>query len=262
MGNNDVPLNWIVTFGGAAERRRSPYFKTKKLGLLGSTESLAFAPWADPSWTLAAHPCCRKKCKREPDWYFDMHVRKQFQDVKKSWHPEYYNWLTHLQTPVFMQENYTDVPMAVRYPKERVFGEFRNYFTNHCAYMIALAMTEGVTHIGLFGCQYAGGGEREKQRESLLYWLGRFEQNGGTVVIPPKFNTLFQMPLYGYESHDPETGKLVKAYAAAKITIRDKGDQPKELIPLSKDPKERIPLMPPPNGEQIAWDRSGHEFFQ
>lgn len=259
--SKDVPLNWIVKLGGAAERRRSPFFKTKKLGLLGSTDSLACAPWHDPSWTLAAHPCCRKDCKREPDWYFDMHVRKQFQDVKKSWHPDYYEWLTHLQTPVFMQEAFPDVPMAVRYPKERILAEFRPYFTNHCAYMIALAMTEGVTHIGLFGCQYAGGGEREKQRESLLYWLGRFEQNGGTVVIPSKSNTLFQMPLYGYASHDPETGKLVKAYAAPKKITVEKDGAPNTLTPLPDDPTLRIPLAPMPNGELVAWERSGHEVY-
>ncbi len=253
------PLQLMVNVGGTAERRRPPFFKTKKLGLLGSTASLSAAPWTDPSWTLLAHPCCRKDCKREPDWYFDMHVRKQFQHVKKRWHPEYYEWLTKLQTPVFMQESYKDIPMAVRYPKERIFGEFRNYFTNHCAYMIALAMTEGVTHIGLFGCQYSGGGEREKQRESLLYWLGRFEQAGGTVVIPPIQNTLFTMPLYGYESHDLETGKLVSAYAPDKTTIqKDEKQAPIELHRVTDDPAMRIPLAPPPNGEAINWAESGH----
>jgi hypothetical protein len=253
-----VPFPLAVNVGGPAARRRSPFFKTKKIALLGSTGSLAFAPWHDPSWTLVAHPCCRKDCKREPDWYFDLHIRKQFQHTKKRWHVDYYEWLTHLQTPVFMQEYFKDIPMAVRYPQERIFGEFRNYFTNHCAYMIALAMTEGVTHIGLFGCQYAGGGEREKQRESLLYWLGRFEQAGGTVAIPPAQNSLFTMPLYGYASHDEETGKLVPAYAPPKtLTITNTKNEVVELQPVDDDPSKRIPLMPPPNGDAIAWEHSG-----
>ena len=254
------PYELTVGVMGPAVRRRSPFFTTKKLALLGSTASLVDAPWHDPSWTLIAHPCCRQRCKREPDWYFDMHPRACFTQ-KKRWNPTYYDWLTHLQTPVFMQDDFPDVPMAVRYPKERVFAEFRGYFTNHCTYMIALAMTEGITHLGLFGCQYAGGGEREKQKEGLLYWLGRFEQYGGTVVISPRANTLFQMPLYGYASHDAQTGKLVPAYTAP-ITVQPPGDGPPvALQPVPDDPALRTPLMVPPDGIPIAWERSGHAVY-
>lgn len=245
---------------GGAARRRPPFFKTKKLGLLGATESLQFAPWYDQSWTLAAHPCCRPRCKREPDWYFDLHRPECFKTEHKSWNKQYYSWLKALQTPIFMQEDYPEIPMAVRFPKERIFGEFRPYFSNHCAYMIALAMTEGVTHIGLFGCQYAGV-ERGVQRDSLTYWLGRFEQSGGHLVIPPRFNTLLSQPLYGYESHD-EKGKLIECYRPIlSIKKEDKKGQAREheLKVIDMDShRGRPPLAVPPNGEPIAWERSGH----
>lgn len=256
MTQNHTPLTLYVGVGGPAERRRPPFFKTKKIGLLGATASLAYAPWSDPSWTLLAHPCCRKDCTREPDWYFDLHPRINFEQ-KKRWHADYNAWLKRLQTPIFMQEAWPDIPLAVRYPRERIFGEFRQYFTNHCAYMIALAMTEGVTHVGLFGCQYSGGGEREKQRESLLYWMGRFEQAGGTLVIPPAQNTLFEMPLYGYASHDASTGKLVPAYAPVPgpVTI-DRDGVPTALLPMPADGSRPV-LMAPPPGVEIAWERSG-----
>lgn len=243
-----VPIEHLFTRtyreqGGAA-RRRPPYFRTKKLGLLGSTESLDFAPWTDASWTLAAHPCCRPRCAREPDWYFDLHRPECFRVDKKQWNPRYHAWLKALQTPIFMQEEWPDIPMAVRYPKERMFAEFRAYFSNHCAYMIALAMTEGVTHLGLFGCQYTGA-ERGVQRDSLTYWLGRFEQAGGTLVIPDKFNTLLSQPLYGYESHD-ERGKLLPAYRHT-ATIAKTADGPPTVL---QQPSE-VPVMPLPDGEQV-----------
>jgi hypothetical protein len=225
---------------GGSAYRRPPFFHTKKLALLGSTASLELAPWHDPSWTLAAHPCCRPRCQREPDWYFDMHRPECFRAELKSWNPQYYTWLKKLQTPIFMQENWPDIPMSVRYPKERIFAEFRAYFTNHCAYMIALAMTEGVTHIGLFGCQYAGA-ERGTQRDSLTYWLGRFEQSGGVVVIPSEHNTLLTKELYGYESHDEE-GKLIPSYRVQPV-IENKKDAPVVLVEPST-----VPLMPPPEG--------------
>ncbi len=260
-----IPLASLLpgsrTQGGTAYRR-PPYFRTKKLGLLGSTDSLAYAPWDDPSWTLAAHPCCRPSCQREPDWYFDLHRPSCFRIQEKSWNLHYYDWLKALQTPIFMQEEWAEIPMAVKYPRHRIFSEFRPYFTNHCAYMIALAMTEGVTHIGLFGCQY-GGAERGVQRDSLTYWMGRFEQAGGTLVIPAKNNTLLTQDLYGYESHDAE-GKLLPSYrmplpplpSSVKVTDHIGPIQGQIIDPASAE--GRIPLMVLPNGEQPAWERSGH----
>jgi hypothetical protein len=253
-----IPLSQLFGRRNAGEDggtawRRPPFFRTKKLGLLGSTDNIGFAPWDDPSWTLAAHPCCRPLCQREPDWYFDLHRPECFRVEAKGWNKQYHTWLKNLQTPIFMQKAWPEIPMSVRYPKERIFSEFRPYFSNHCAYMIALAMTEGVTHIGLYGCQYAGA-ERGVQRDSLTYWLGRFEQAGGTVVIPAFHNTLLTQPLYGYESHD-EFGRLLPAYQLEKPATKTEIGPCVEIDPNTAE--GRIPLMPPPNGEPIAWERSG-----
>jgi hypothetical protein len=245
---------------GGSAHRRPPYFKTKKLGLLGNTSSLEFAPWQDPTWTLAAHPCCRPRCRREPDWYFDLHRPELFRLEHRSWNATYYTWLKNLQTPVFMQKNWPDVPMSVEYPLPRILAEYRGYFTNQCAFMIALAMTEGVTHIGLFGCQYSHETEHGVQRDSLTYWLGRFEQYGGTLVIPARHNSLLcsPKPMYGYESHD-EHGKLVPAYRTAPAVTVTKADGSQEKRPITaidlKDARQRERLMKLPNGEQPAWAR-------
>lgn len=249
---------------GASKGRRPPFFKTKKLGLLGNTASLDYAPWDDASWTLAAHPCCQPRCQREPDWYFDLHPPSTFRARKtwRRWVKDYHGWLKRLTTPIFMQEAYPEIPAAVRYPKERILGEFRPYFTNHCAWMIALAMTEGVTHIGLFGCQYAGV-ERGVQRDSLTYWLGRFEQAGGVVVIPPKFNSVLCEPkaLYGYESHDAVTGELIPAYRTKPVLVQPNGRgemEHRELVPVEADGACPVPLMALPGGEKPALARHGY----
>jgi hypothetical protein len=240
------------------------------VAILGSTLALEYAPWHDRSWTLIAHPCCRGRCAREPDWYFDLHRRECFTQAK-SWNRQYYSWLQRLQTPIFMQEQWPEIPMAIRYPRETVEAEFatrvtgRLFATNHCAYMFPLALMEGVTHIGLFGCQYAATSEHGVQRDSLLYWLGRFEQAGGTLVIPRKHNTLLCSPkeLYGYESHD-ERGKLIAAYRApvALMPAAATAKGPAARVALHLIDEEttggRIPLMPPPGGEPIAWERSRH----
>ena len=238
---------------------RAPYFKTKKLAIIGRTENAKFAPWHDPAWTIAAHPCARALCEREPDWYFDMHRPECFQNEGKSWNNTYYTWLQTLQTPIFMQEKWPKIPMAVRYPIERILQEYRAYFTNHVAYMIALAMTEGVKTVGLFGCQYSADTEHSTQRGSAEYWIGRFEQYGGEVILPVKWNTLLDFPkgLYGYESHDAK-GKLTGDYLP-KLSVTKMLGKKKVVVPLTiadfSDPLVRAMIPSPPNGEPIAWDR-------
>ena len=151
--------------------------------------------------------------------------------------------------------------MAVRYPLERILQEYRAYFTNHCAYMIALAMTEGVDTIGLWGCQYGASSEYSAQRGSLEYWLGRFEQAGGNVILPVKGNTVLHDPaeLYGYESHD-EQGHLVKSYQPKFAHLRDK-KKGVDLIIQAADDLTRPELAPLPDGETaIAWDRRAELF--
>lgn len=254
-------LNGVV---GAAVRRTPPYFKTKKLALIGNTSNVIYAPWHDPSWTIASHPSARTHCKREPDWYFDMHRPECFKQ-SKSWNKNYYKWLKNLQTPIFMQEDWPEIAMAVRYPIERVLSEFRPHFTNHCAWMFALAMTEGITHIGLFGCQYAADTEYGVQRDSLIYWMGRFEQAGGTLVLPPKYNTLLCSPkgLYGYESHD-EHGRLTREYQPMKRPSQGGAavPGPGSGVPIDQgNACGRPPLMTLPNGEEPAWERSGLDIY-
>jgi hypothetical protein len=60
-----------------------------------------------------------------------------------------------------MQRHYPEIPQSVMYPKGRVVAEFRRYFTSQAAWMIALALTEGVTHVGFFGIHYDARDERE-----------------------------------------------------------------------------------------------------
>ena len=232
--------------------------------MIGMTASHVFAPWDDPGWTIAAHPCTFSICQRKPDWWFDLHPPATFRGQKR-WHRDYVKWLQSLRQPIFMQEDYPDILMAIRYPRERIMSEYRAYFTNHVAWMIALAMTEGVTHIGVFGCEYAAEQERGVQRGSLEFWLGMFEGRGGHVILPPGSAVLNKPPeLYGYESHDPITGILIPAYRKAKVKPGQPGTTDvsiKDPLTLqvidSQDAAGRVPLMQIPD-QAVAWERSGH----
>lgn len=244
---------------GRKFRRLPPFFATKRVAIVGCTDSHIHTPWFDPRWTIISHPSAGRLCRREPDWWMDMHGRPNFTQYK-WWRPGYYQWLQSLRQPIFMQQDWPEIPMAVRYPKERILAEFRPYFTNHVAWMIALAITEGATHLGLFGCEYAHKAERGRQRGSAEYWLGVFEGQGGHVVLPPG-STLMADPqeLYGYQSHD-EKGKLRDSYRAL-VKPTAPGPAVPDIAGLTViDPNsdKRPPLMSPPPGIEIAWDRSGY----
>lgn len=151
------------------------------------------------------------------DRYFDLHPPACWsRGGKKGTASQYVKWLAKNTTPIYMQKQYPEVPASVEYPKGRIlaeFGDARPYFTNHTAWMIALALTEGVTAIGLYGINYSTESEYVRQRGSAEYWLGRAAQQGVRIILPSQC-TLLAEPglLYGYESHDEQTGELKDAY--------------------------------------------------
>lgn len=188
----------------------------RKIALCGShSASLTDAPWGDPSWEFWGHASSRAWYKHQMDRYFDLHPPACWtRGGKKT--AQYPQWLAKNLVPIYMQKKYPEVPASVAYPKGRILLEFadaRGYFTNHVAWMIALAITEGVSTIGLFGVNYSTESEYIRQRGSCEYWLGRAAGMGVRVVLPEQC-TLLREPsrLYGFDSHDETTGALRDEY--------------------------------------------------
>jgi hypothetical protein len=175
------------------------------------------------------------------DRYFDLHPPACWtRGGKKT--AAYPKWLAKNTVPIYMQQHYEHIPASIKYPKGRVLLEFpdaRGYFTNHVAWMIALALTEGVSTIGLFGVNYSTEGEYQRQRGSAEYWLGRASGAGVRVILPEQC-TLLREPalLYGYESHDETTGALKADYKVKPFT------SPGAIRPLA--PGEQYKRAEPP----------------
>jgi hypothetical protein len=104
-----------------------------------------------------------------------------------------------------------DGRFPVRYPIERIEGRYGSYFACSFAYMLALAIDEGFTDIGLFGCELAFGTERERSMEwaNVSWWVGYAEAKGLNIHVPSKGSLLGQHRYrygleYDEEKHDVE----------------------------------------------------------
>jgi hypothetical protein len=128
----------------------------------------------------------------------------------------HYDWLQRPHDiPIYMQEQYEDVPASVRYPFDDIVKTllpniWRDtghgtkqivHFTSSTAYAIALALYMGAKQIELHGIEMTSDTEYTRQRDGVTFWLGVAVGRGVNVVIhSPLFMT---DKLYGY------TGEVV-----------------------------------------------------
>lgn len=234
--------------------------------------SLVDAPWEDYSWEKWGHASSRFAYKCEMDRYYDLHPPACWTrgGRKTAMYPK---WLRRNTVPIYMQKEYPDVPASVEFPRGRILAEFgfpRPYFTNHVAWMVAHALTEGVDVIGLWGINYGIESEYQIQRASCEYWIGRAAERGVQIVIPEQ-STLLRDPaqLYGYESHDETTGKRIPAYEVKVWKPREDirpiipDVEPGELAPVPDNLKAEIELeemeFPRPEGCLGPYGGNGQE---
>lgn len=229
--------------------------RLRKVALIGNGPSWVHGPYTDPTWEVWAHSSAHMLNLPRVDRYFDLHPRA-FWIHGKPWDHEYVKWLSRNHVPILMQKKFPEVPASVAYPKDRVLAEFRRYFTSQTAWMIALALTEGVTHLGLFGVEYKHYTEHGSQRAGAEYWCGVAEGRGVRVVVPPN-NPMLQTPglLYGYESH--EAGELHPSYRIEPLPkVKETGVPPGFAIIDASAPASSVPKLMD-LGEPVAWERSG-----
>jgi len=160
-----------------------PYFCQKDmLAIIGTADpTRQAAPYEDPNFEIwgVAVATTYPDVKRM-DLQFEMHTEgywKRDPNVTKR--------LAGVKVPLYMHDHYEDIPASIRYPIE-IVQQYRKYFTNSIAYMLALAyhsfiMTEKPKHVAMFGVHMAAGEEYAEQRPCCEYWIGRMEGAGMDV---------------------------------------------------------------------------------
>lgn len=152
----------------------------------GGTHSLA--PFRDSNWEIWGMPWCRYP---RLDRAFEIHAASFFETKADTWftgrkwearfrkdHPGVEVWCDPSRMDAF--EN------PVSFPLEEVKrGLAIPYLENSIAYMVALALHEGRTEIGLYGVHLFAGPEAELSLGSVAYLVGVANGRGIKITIPP-----------------------------------------------------------------------------
>lgn len=149
---------------------------------------------------------CHQFLQRPAQRWFQMHHRMH---NSENGHPpghfgrplSHEEWLSTCGIPVYMQDVDPAIPTSVRYPREDVLKQFGNYFTSSAAYMLGLALHEGVDELQVLGIYMNAGTEYSHQRPCLEYLLGAARAMGVRVVLPPGCD-LATAPLYAYNEFE------------------------------------------------------------
>lgn len=202
-------------------RRRLPPVVTKKIAIVGKAPSSRMqAPYGDESWEIWT---IADMFRIVPRWtrYFELH---EVESRREKW-GDYFDFLKtdhgKVKT-VYVREPHPELPHAAVYPKEQVVAAFSltetagndrrrlAYFTNQVSWMVALAILEGATDIGLWGVDMAQHGDGVKseyayQRPSCEYFLGIAAGRGIRTTVHEASDLLKARLLYGF---DPDTNAM------------------------------------------------------
>lgn len=124
-----------------------------------------------------------------------MHDRSLLEKPEALRSKSYFEDLAEMPQPIYMQKHWDDIPTSVPYPLDDVVCVFdgfprakwddqKDWYNSSPAYMIALAIHEGATTIGLYGIDVLNGSEYTLERPCLEYLIGLAVGKGIEVVIP------------------------------------------------------------------------------
>lgn len=172
----------------------------KKIAIVGTApSSREKAPYGDETWEIWSLGQNAAIIPRFTRW-FELHTERVLREAQ-AWDglSPYLSRMGDKLTVFFPNEAY---PQAKQYPIEEVKARFGKYFTSSISYMIALALHEGATHIGLWGVDMIGDGEYGMQRSCCEYFLGMARGMGVTIALADECPLLRAERMYALEYNE------------------------------------------------------------
>ena len=181
--------------------------KQRKIAMVGTApSSKGLAPFNDPTWEIWVCSPGNMDVPRADRW-FEMHSNLLWPE-NSSYGAPYVEWLKKQTFPIYAQDQRM-IPNAITLPIQQLVNEFGKYFfTSSFAYMIAMAILEGATEIGLFGIDMASKDEYILQRSGGHYFIQEAAKRGIKVSVPYESDLAQPPELYGYGDSTPFGRKL------------------------------------------------------
>lgn len=178
----------------SASKQTAP--RERKIAIIGYTDSRHEAPYGDPEWEMWGLNNLHLQIPPEQmasftRWY-DLHDKKVINSDE-----QHVEWLKKATLPVYVWTPQDEWPTAVTFPREQLLDEFGRYFTNSISWMIAHAILEGATTIGIWGVDMAQSSEYAAQRPSCEYFLGLAAGLGIQIIVAETSDLLKAAVLYG-----------------------------------------------------------------
>ena len=180
-----------------------------KVAIVGTCpSSRMLAPYDDNSWEIwTCSPDNVDRLPRVTRW-FELHGDLLWESCG-SWEEPFISWLNSQNFKLYVQLKHLFRADAIRFPYEELIKEFGTYwFTSMFAWMMAFAVKEGATEIGIFGADMAASSEYAGQKPAMRRFIEFAEERGIKVTAPMESDILQPPPLYGYSVNTPMGKKL------------------------------------------------------
>jgi len=197
----------------------------KRIAILGTAPTWKDTPWDDPTLEIW---CLNDMWLLNPpraDRWFDLHPLNKMHfrpangkkvnsfDIPAGYflRPHgHLEWLRKQTIPVYVQDAAAMGLMrrsAREFPKAEIEAKFGKHFASSPAWMIGLALLEGVTELHIYGIHLATEWEYVKQKPNMTFLLGLAAGLGVKVVLPKGCPLLAESHQYGFEA-DPDIPKV------------------------------------------------------
>ena len=130
--------------------------------------------------------------------WFEIHKRDEIDKDEK-----HLEALKKFPLPIYMQEEYPDIPSSRKFPKLEVEQDIPDldlgaYKTSSIAWMLGLALKERFKEIHVYGVDMAQQTEYQEQRPACEFLLGVAAGRGIKIHVPATSDLLKAIGQYGY----------------------------------------------------------------
>lgn len=173
---------------------------------------MRLAPFGDPTWQIwGCSPGVYGVATRVDAW-FELH---RYEPGQPWFSPEYCQWLSKRECPVFMAEPRPEIPRSEVLPVDALVAKYGPYFfTSSLAWMFATALEAGATKIALYGVDMAACCSHEtKVLTADLRWV-----RSDTLNVGDKLIAFDEEPVPNGESVPQRRWRVAEVLRADRIT--------------------------------------------